>query len=129
MDVANDAEVGNPKDGGLFVFVDRDDVLRAFHADHVLRSPRDASSDVHGWLDDLAGLTYLVAVRHPTSVNDGPRRTRRRLKQLGQGLDHREAVSLTETTATSNHNISFVELRARCLLDMNRSNSRPTCRS
>ena len=70
MDVAHDAQVSNTEDRRFLVFVDRDDVLRALHTHHVLGGTRDASSDVHGRLDDLAGLADLVAVRDPAGVDD-----------------------------------------------------------
>ena len=58
------------EDRRLLVLVDRDDVLRALHAHHVLRGAGDAGGDVDGGLDDLAGLADLVAVGHPTGVDD-----------------------------------------------------------
>ena len=45
--------------------------LLTLHADHVLRRTRDTERDVHVRLHDLARLTDLVRVRHPTGVDDG----------------------------------------------------------
>src|SRR5262249_53764867 len=73
VDVADDAEVADREDRGFGVLVDGDDVLRALHADHVLRRAGDAGRDVHVGLDDLAGLTDLVRVGHPARVDDGTR--------------------------------------------------------
>ncbi len=75
--------VGDREDRRLLVVVDRDGVLRAFHADPVLGGTRDAGSDVDGGLDDLAGLADLVAVGNPTGVDNGPRCAGRTLEQLG----------------------------------------------
>ena len=121
MDVTDDAEVGDTEDRCFLVLVDRDDVLRALHAHHVLSGTGDARSDVHGRLDDLAGLADLVAVRHPSGVDDGSRRTRRTLEGLGERLDHRVLVGLAEATASSDHDGRFVELGTRGLLDVHRS--------
>src|SRR4029450_9545963 len=86
VDVADDAEVGDREDRSFLVLVDSDDVLRALHPDHVLRGTRDASRDVDRRLHDLAGLTDLIRVRHPSGVDDRTRRARRALQQLGQVL-------------------------------------------
>ena len=72
--VADDAEIGETEDRRLGVLVDRDDPLRALHADLVLRRPADADRDVDVGLDGLPGLADLHRVGHPAGVDDGASR-------------------------------------------------------
>src|SRR6478735_3177396 len=129
VDVAHDAEVGDAEDRGFLVLVDRDDVLRALHAHHVLRRTGDAGGDVDGRLDDLAGLADLVAVRNPTGVDDRARCTRGALQGLGELFDQLELGGLAESTATGNDHGRFVELRTRMLLDVHGGDGRATGRT
>src|SRR2546423_5629454 len=72
VDIADHAQVGDREDRGVLVLVDGDDVLGTLHANQVLRRTGDAGGDVDVGLDDLARLTHLVGVGHPTGVDDRP---------------------------------------------------------
>src|SRR5947209_14360867 len=61
--IAYDPEVGDFEDGGLSVFVDRDDGLGRLHASAVLNRAGDAERDVELRRDGLAGLPDLELVR------------------------------------------------------------------
>ena len=60
MHVTDDAEICNAEDRRFFVFVDRDDVLRTLHADHVLRRAGNAGRDINTRLHNFASLTNLI---------------------------------------------------------------------
>ena len=70
MNIAHNTQIGNTKDWGFRVLVDRNDRLGALHPNQVLGGARDTSSDIDIRLNDLAGLSNLIAVRNPASVND-----------------------------------------------------------
>jgi len=69
--VTDDAEVGDREDRCFGILVDRDDVVRALHTDHVLGRTGNTKRDVHLGLHGLAGLTDLLGIRDPTGVDNG----------------------------------------------------------
>ena len=72
--VADDAEVAELEDRRVRILVDRDDHVRALHADLVLDRAGDAERDVELRRHDLARLPDLRRVRVPARVDDGARR-------------------------------------------------------
>ena len=116
MEVADDAEVGHPEDGGLLVLVDGDDVGRALHPHQVLRGAGDSAGQVHGRLHDLAGLAHLVRVGHPAGIDDRPGGAGGALEEAGQRLDQLVRLGCAEATTTRHHDGRLVQLRTGGLL-------------
>ena len=87
MQVADDAEVRELEDRRVRVLVDRDDRLRALHADLVLDRAGDAAGDVERRRDRLAGLPDLGRVRIPAGVDDRAGRGDRAAERLRELLD------------------------------------------
>src|SRR5580658_3073854 len=54
-EVADDSVVGHFEDGRVFIFIDGDDALRAFHADQVLYGSADADGEIDLGRDGLSG--------------------------------------------------------------------------
>ncbi len=121
--IADNAEVANREDRRFGIFVNGDDVFGTFHPDHVLRCPGDSGRDVHRRLYDLAGLTNLVRVRDPTSVNDGPLCTWRSTEKLGEVFDEFVFLRFAQTAATRNDNRRVFELWSLAFFDMTLSDT------
>src|SRR5487761_2159649 len=73
--VRDDAEIRDAKDWRIRISVDRDDAPGSLHAYEMLRRTGDSDRDVEVRLHRLAGLPYLIRVRHPARVDDCPRRS------------------------------------------------------
>ena len=69
--IPNDTEVGNREDGRVLIFVDGDDVFGAFHTGEMLDGAADTTGNVERWFYGFAGLSNLVAVGQPASIDDG----------------------------------------------------------
>ena len=91
MHVAHDTEIAEVEDRRVRVLVDRDDRLRARHADLVLDRARDAAGDVEARRDRLARLADLRGVRIPAGVDDRARRGDLAAERLREILAEREA--------------------------------------
>ncbi|CAB4983820.1 unannotated protein [freshwater metagenome] len=84
----------------------------------MLRRTGNAGSDVDRWLNDLAGLSNLVAVGNPTSIDNGARCTGGRIEKLGQLFDEGVLFLLAQTTTARNDDGGFVERRAFTLFNV-----------
>src|SRR5215204_5894234 len=69
VEVADHPEVGELEDRGVRVLVDRDDVLRALHADLVLDRAGDARREVELRRDGLPRLADLGGIGVPARVD------------------------------------------------------------
>src|ERR1017187_7639759 len=118
MNIAHDAEIGNLKDGSIGVLVDRDDVLRSLHTNHVLGRPGDATRYVDRGLDGLARLTHLMGVRKPTGINDGPTGARCTVEQFRGLFNQRVLLRLTQTASTRNDDRRLFELWTAALFEV-----------
>src|SRR3954465_7142735 len=68
-EVADQAIVGDLKNGRFGILVDRDDDLAVFHSCKMLNGSRDSDRDVQVGRNDLAGLTDLIIVGHISGVD------------------------------------------------------------
>ena len=94
-EVADDAVVGDFKDGGLGVLVDGDDALRGLHADQVLDGSGDADGEVELGRDGLAGAADLALHGQPAVIADGARGGQLRAECGGQILHEGHVVQRT----------------------------------
>src|SRR5947209_18091553 len=92
--ISNDAQISNREDGCMLIFIDGHDILGTLHPRQVLNSPTDTASNIERWFDGLAGLTNLVAVGQPASIDDSASRTCRASQSSSQLLDEVEVVRL-----------------------------------
>src|SRR5215212_7035571 len=90
VQVANNAEIGVLEDRRVRVLVDRDDHVRALHADLVLDRAGDPDGDVELRRHALPGLADLRRVGVPARVDDGPRRAHGTAERARELLDQRE---------------------------------------
>ena len=116
VEVADDAEVGELEDRRVRVLVDRDDHVRALHADLVLDRAGDPAGDVELRRDALPGLPDLRRVRVPARVDDGARRGDRAAERLGEVLDEREVLRPAEAATAGDDHVRVLDRRARLLL-------------
>src|SRR4051794_19659000 len=114
--VADDAEVAEFEDRRVRVLVDRDDHVRALHADLVLDRAADAERDVQLRRDDLAGLADLRAVGVPAGVDDRARRADRAAERLRELFRQREVLGCAEATAAGDDDVGVLDRRADLLL-------------
>src|SRR5215472_13508676 len=108
--IAYDPQIGHLQNRRIAILVDRDDHLRALHADGVLHGAGDTGSDVHAWPDGLAGLTYLHRIWNPAGVDDGtacPRRAAQRVRQL---MHEVEVLRPTQASAAGHDDPGVLEL-------------------
>ncbi len=110
--VADDAEVAELEDRRVRVLVDRDDHVRALHADLVLDRAGDAERDVELRRDDLAGLADLRRVRVPAGVDDGARRADRAAERARELLGEREVLGRAEAAAAGDDHVGVLDRRA-----------------
>src|SRR5437899_1959250 len=126
VQVAHDAEVRELEDRRVLVLVDREDVLRALHADLVLDRAGDAEREVELRRDRLARLADLRGVRVPAGVDDRPRRRNRspqRVRQrLGQLL---EALGLAQAAAAADQDVGVLDVHVAAALLAARSHLGP----
>src|SRR5207248_4782288 len=116
--VADDAEVAELEDRRVRVLVDRDDRVRALHADLVLDRAGDAERDVELRRDGLAGLPDLRGVRIPARVDDGTGRAYRAAERARELLREREALGRAEAAATGDDDLRVLDRRAARLLEL-----------
>ena len=108
--VANDTVVCELKDRSFCILVDCNNVLRGLHTSAVLDCAGNTSSNVQLRRNDLTGLTNLVRVWVPASVNGGTRGTDGSAERVCQSFDW--AKVSTGTASTGNNNRCFREVGA-----------------
>ena len=82
--VADDAVVGDLENRRVGILVDRDDRVRALHADQVLDGAGDAEREVQLRRDGLPGAADLPLHRQPAGVADRPRRRELGAERVGE---------------------------------------------
>ena len=90
--ITNYTEVRDREDRRILIFIDSDNMLGAFHAHGMLNRAADATGDVKGRLDRLAGLPDLVLVWVEAGVGGRAGRADRRAEGVGELLDDLEAL-------------------------------------
>src|SRR5579872_87684 len=105
VQVADHGIVGAREDRGLGVGVDREQALGALAARHVLGGTADAAGDVDLGRDLRARLPDLVRVGTPARHRDRARAADGGAQQLGQLLDHREALGRADPPAARHDDI------------------------
>ena len=98
-EIADDAVVGYLKDWRFGILVDRDNALRALHADEVLNRSRDADGEIELWRDSLAGAADLALDGQPAVVADGARCSDFGTECRGQILNDRKIVCFLDAAA------------------------------
>src|SRR5258706_2745232 len=83
-EIPDDAVVGDLEDRRVGILVDRDDGVRAFHADQMLNGAGDAEREVQLPRDRLARAADLTLHRQPAGVADRTRRRDLGAERLGQ---------------------------------------------
>src|SRR4051812_23369264 len=116
VEVAHDAEVGELEDRCVRVLVDRDDVLRALHADLVLDRARDAGGEVELRRHRLAGLPDLARVREPAGVDHRPRRGDGAAEGARQLFELLEALGVAEAAAARDQDLGVLDVDVRAAL-------------
>ena len=112
VQVTDDPEVGEFEDRRVRVLVDRDDVLRALHADLVLDRARDAGREVQLRRDRLAGLADLRGVGVPAGIDDGARGGDRRVaaERRRELLGELEALGLAEPATAGDEDVGALDV-------------------
>ena len=118
VQVADDAEVAELEDRRVRVLVDRDDHVRALHADLVLDRAGDAERDVELRRHGLAGLADLRGVRVPACVDDGARRADGAAERACELLGERELLGRAESAAAGDDDVGVLDRRAARLLEL-----------
>src|SRR5438477_10823881 len=116
MHVAHDAQVAELEDRRVRVLVDRDDHVRALHADLVLDRARDPARDVELRRDGAARLADLGGVRVPAGVDDRTGRGDGPAERTGQLLDQREVLGPAEPTAAGDDDVGVLDRWTGALL-------------
>ena len=108
--VADDAVVGDLKDGGFGVSVDGDDGFALVHAGEMLDGSGDADGDVGLGLNGFTGLADLFGVGTPACVDDGAGCTYGGAELVGEGFDVLgEAFGAADTAAAGDDDFRFGE--------------------
>src|SRR5215203_6292302 len=110
VEVADDPEVGELEDRGVRVLVDRDDVLRALHADLVLDRAGDPGRQVQLRRDRLARLADLGGVGVPAGVDHRARRRDGAAERTGEILQRLEALGLAEPAAAGHEEVGVLDV-------------------
>ena len=108
----------NSKIGAFAVLVDRDDHVRALHADLVLDRAGDAERDVELRRHRLAGLADLGGVRIPAGVDDRARRADGAAERPGELLGERELLRRAEAAAAGDDDVGVLDRWAARLLEL-----------
>src|SRR5829696_5927477 len=110
VEVADDPEIGELEDRGVRVLVDRDDVLRALHADLVLDRAGDAGGQVELGRHRLAGLADLRGVGVPAGIDDRARGGEGAAERAGELLERLEALGLAEPAAAGDEDLGVLDV-------------------
>src|SRR5215472_13526157 len=109
--VADDPEIAELEDRGVRVFVDRHDESRAAHSDLVLDGARDPDGDVQLRRNGLAGLAHLMAVRYPSCIDDGTRRSDGTAERFCELLDDVEVLGPAEPATAGDDDARFIDAK------------------
>ena len=108
--VANDAVVGDFKDGSFGVAVDGDDGFALVHAGEVLDGAGDSDGDVGLRLNGFAGLADLLGVGAPACIDDGAGCADGGAELVGEGFDVLgEAFGAADAAAAGDDDFGFGE--------------------
>ena len=110
--VSNDNQICDREDRRVLILIDGDDILGAFHAREVLNSSTDTTGDVERWLYGLAGLTNLVAIGQPASIDDGASSTCGAAQRGSKFLNEMEIFGFTQTATTADNDTGVFERRS-----------------
>src|SRR5579864_2401013 len=107
--VADDADVGRCKDKGVGVAVDRQNLARPSHTDHVVELAREPDRHVEQWADAPPGNAHLPGPGLPTLVGDLARRRELRAEDLEEGVEDRVLLG-AHTRPDADHGAGSHEL-------------------
>ena len=99
VQVAYDSVVRNFEDRSIRILVDSNDAVGVLHTCQMLDSAGDTASEVDFRLNGCTGLTYLVGVINPASVNSCSGRTNNSANLVSELFDQFESGRIAQATS------------------------------